>query len=83
MKPFLRQDMNNRVREAVRAVNTWCIQHPDISRRYWSNTEFEHEIVKLCRVPYYIAKRVVWFIRADGARDEEALKLWGFNKHTA
>ena len=83
MKPFKKLNKNNRVREAVRTMHTWYLQHPDISRKYWSNADFEHDIVTHCKVPYYIAAKVVWFIRADGARDEEAIKLWGFNKHTA
>ena len=83
MKPFKEPDKNNRVRETVRTMNEWYLQHPDISRKYWSNAEFEYDVVTRCKVPYYIAAKVVWFIRADGSRDEEALRLWGFNKHTA
>ena len=83
MKPFKEPDKNNRVRETVKTIYMWYLQHPDISRKYWSNAEFEHDVAIRCKVPYYIAAKVVWFIRADGARDEEALRLWGFNKHTA
>ena len=83
MKPYKTKEMNDKVREAVRTAREYCDSHPDCSRRYLSNEEFSLDMCHICNVPLSIGKRVPWFLRSDGARDEKAMALWGFNQYTA
>ena len=83
MKPYKTEKYNTMVRENVRKMEDYCNSHPSCTRKYLSNDEFTADVCTLFNIPYSIAKRVTWFIRADGKRDEEALILWGFNRHTA
>jgi len=83
MKPYKTKEMNDKVRETVRRVNEYFDAHPSVGRKYLTNDEFTLDICHICDVSYSVAKRVTWFIRSDGERDQKALKEWGFNKHTA
>ena len=83
MKPYKTEKMNNKVREAVRYAYNWLVKHPSISRKYLSKDEFVVDMANLCDVTYSMAERITWIVRSDGYRDEEALRIWGFNKHTA
>ena len=83
MRPYKTKDLNEKVKKAVRKANDYFSANPDASRKYLSNDEFTLDITRICGIPHSIAKRVTWFIRSDGARDEKALAEWGFNKHTA
>ena len=83
MKPYKTKKANTKVRTAVNYANAWLIKHPSVGRKYLSNEEFTFDMAKICNVSYNMAKRVTWFVRADGARDAIATKIWGFNQHTA
>ena len=83
MKPYKTKEMNDKVRNAVHTAEAYFQKNPSSQRKYLTNDEFAYDICHICNVPYSIAKRVTWFIRSDGYRDQIALDLWGFNKHTA
>ena len=83
MKPYKTEKMNNKVREAVHYAHNWLVKHPSISRKYLSKDEFIMDIANLCNVTYNMAERITWIVRADAYCDEQAIKIWGFNKHTA
>ena len=74
-------DKNIEVMEAVKTAKEYFAIYPSVSRKYLSNDEFMLDVAHICNTSYGIAKRVTWFVRADGARDAEALKEWGFNQH--
>ena len=83
MKPYKTKEMNDKVRNAVHTAKEYFRKNPSAHRKYLTNDEFTLDICHICNVSYSIAKRVTWFIRSDGYRDQIALNLWGFNKHTA
>ena len=81
MKPYKTIDKNVEVMEAVKTAKEYFAMHPSVSRKYLSNDEFMLDMAHICNASYGVAKRVAWFVRADGARDAEALKEWGFNQY--
>ena len=83
MKPYKTDEYNIIVRQSVRKMIDYCNSHISCTRKHLSNKEFALDVSHICNIPYSIAKKVTWIVRADGERDQNALKIWGFNKHTA
>ena len=83
MKKYTTDKSNELLREAVKKWEDYCMVNISCSRSYMNNEEYTWEIAKICNISYGMAKKVCWITRGDGYRDEIALKIFGYNKHTA
>ncbi len=89
MKPYKTAEANDKVRNAVRFMRNYITEHRSISRSYYDSDEYTWFVFGVCKDNNLdidslgMAKKVAWFIRADGARDQKALEIWGFNQYTA
>lgn len=83
MKAYKTAKKMEQVRKAVKKVKEYSRAHVGWGR-HLSSDEFTSDVMHICSLPTYnLARKVAWIVRADGSRDSEALKVWGFNKHTA
>ncbi len=81
LKPYKDPIKNNELRQAVRAINARNIS---VSWKYCSVDEKILDIMKWLNTTNYAFARRVWeIISADGEHDQIAMKLYGFNQHTA
>lgn len=80
MKAYKNEIMNIKVRSLVREYRTKPF---GLSAKYWTNGEWEDSLVKRFRISHGMAVKIREIVRADAYHDEIALKVWGFNKHTA
>ena len=81
LKPYKDPIKNNELRQAVRAINSRNIS---VSWKYCSVDEKILDIMKWLNTTNYAFARRVWeIISADGEHDQIAMKLYGFNQHTA
>lgn len=81
LKPYKDPIKNNELRQAVRAINSRNIS---VSWKYCSVDEKILDIMKWLNTTNYAFARRVWeIISADGEHDRIAMKLYGFNQHTA
>lgn len=80
MKAYKSDKANQQVREIVHHY----MNGNDFGNiKYWSNQEFEDSLVPRYGISSSMAQKVRQILRADAWYDDIALKVWGFNKHTA
>lgn len=83
MKAYKTEEMNLLLRENVRKCEDYLNEHLSCSRKYLSNDEFALDMCHICDCSYGMGKKITWIVRADGERDQQAMKVFGFNRHTA
>lgn len=80
MKKYKNEDKNNMVRKIVREYN----KNPfGLRHKYCTNDEWEYDLMNRFNISHGMAVKVREIVRADGYHDNMAMKVWGFNKHTA
>lgn len=83
MKKYSTDESNILLRKAVKKWEAYCLANISCSRSYMDNEEYTSVIAEVCNISYGMAKKVCWITRGDGQRDIDALKIFGYNKHTA
>ena len=82
MVKYRKEENNTKLRNAVRKCGDYTKTHTSCHRKYLSNEEYSLDIAHFCGITLGMAKKVCWIERSDD-HNEDAMRIFGFDKYTA
>lgn len=83
MKKYKSDIKNQELRRVVKRYSADRMAGVLPNMKYYTQPEFVDALEARYNISHALAEKAAWIVRSDGARDEEAIKIFGFNKRTA